>query len=681
MGVTLALLSALPVYRMLYGTLTGMSGPDTLAAADRALEVQLLAAGIVLVIGVLLARALDTRLDFMVQRAQLALTRPSSFAFALAAAVLATAVTLAFSLTVLDGVPNLVDGMTQLLHARFIADGALAGPVDELSPFWHIQNSVVTRNGWVSHFPPGYSVLLAAGHAVSAPWVIGPLLAGIMAFFTVRTAEGLLPGRTALARLGGVLSAGSPFIIGLAGAYMNHIAAAAFGSVALFAAVRAARNGSAGWLLLIGASLGAAVSVRPLYALVMGAVVGVALLRPGTFLSGQLARSLPRAIAIIGSGAAPFVGAIALYNARFFGHPLLFGYEFAQGPSVGLGFHRDPWGNYYGVAEAIGFTSADLVSLNLHLLDTPLPAVVLAAAYLTFAKALRPGEGVIATWALLPVLANAFYWHHGAFMGPRMLNEAAPAWCLLVVVAAAGIAAAIPARLEAAGYSLRRSFVGASVLSLVAAALYMGPERLIRYGTYMETSRLTAPATKDSTLVFVHGSWTSRVAMTLAAHGMRLDSVETGMRQNSTCRISEFADAYAARRRGASAAALPTADFTPDPSRTVPPVVVSTGYAIRTFPGEVPTPACVRQLYSDRLGIVDVSAFLWQGGVPGLEGGRALVVRDMGPRQNELMLRRYSGRRALMYFRPSPDATPILRPYHQSVRLLWERPTARGQAG
>ena len=677
-GLGLAVLSALPVYRVLYGTVTGVSGPDTLAAADRALEVQLLAAGIVLVLGALLARVLDARLDSIVQRAEAALTRPSSAVFAVGAAALAATLTLAFSLVALDGLPNLVDGMTQLLHARFMAEGALAGPVDELSPFWHIQNSVVTRNGWVSHFPPGYSVLLAAGHVAGAPWLVGPLLAGIMAFFTVLAAEGLLPGRTALARLGGLLAAGSPFIIGLAGAYMNHIAAAAFGSIAVFAAVRAARNGAASWLLLLGASLGAAFSIRPLHAIVMTAVVAVALLRPGTFQHGKLARSLPRAIAISVAGGAPFAGAIALYNARFFGHPRLFGYEFAQGPSVGLGFHRDPWGNYYGPLEAIGFTSADLVSLNLHLLDTPLPAVVLIAAYLAYARALLPGEGVVAAWALLPVLTNAFYWHHGAFMGPRMLNEAAPAWCLLVVVATAGIARAIPSSLDAGGYSLRRSFVGAALLSLLAAALYMGPERLIRYGTFMKTSRLPAPATEDPSLVFVHGSWTSRIAMTLAAHGMRLDSVETGMRQNSTCRMSGFADAYAARRRGADLAALPATDFIPDPSRTVPPVVVSTGYVIRTFPGEVPTPDCMLQLYADRMGILDVSPFLWQGGVPGLEGSRALVVRDMGPEQNKLMLRRYPARRALMYFRPSPDATPILRAYHESVRLLWERPVARG---
>src|SRR5688572_32062096 len=101
-GVVLVILSALPVYRMLYGTLTGVSGPDTLAAADRALEVQLLAAGIVLVLGVLLARMLDARLDNIVQRAEAALARPSSLAFASGVALLAAGVTLWFSLVVLD---------------------------------------------------------------------------------------------------------------------------------------------------------------------------------------------------------------------------------------------------------------------------------------------------------------------------------------------------------------------------------------------------------------------------------------------------------------------------------------------------------------------------------------------------------------------------------------------------
>ena len=660
------------MYRLLYGIVTGVSGPDTLAAADRAFEVQLLALGIAVVLGALLARMLEVRIDSFFERLGAAIARPSSLAFALGAALFAAAVTAAFSLLILDGVPNLVDGMTQLLHARFIADGALAGPVDERSAFWHVQNSVVTPNGWVSHFPPGYAVLLAAGHAVGAPWLVGPLLAGMMAFFTLLAAEGLLPGRVAIARAGGLLAAASPFIIGLAGAYMNHVAAAAFGSAAVSSAVRASKNGSSGWLLLTGIWLGAAFSIRPLYAIVMGVVAAVALLRPGSAWAGADRRALFQAVALVVAGALPFGAAMAWYNAHFFGHPLLFGYEFAQGPSVGLGFHQDPWGNYYGVGEAIGFTSADLVSLNLHLLDTPIPAVVLAAAYLASARKLLPGEGVIATWAVLPVVTNALYWHHGAFMGPRMLNESAPAWCLLVAVAAAGVARSIPARAEAGGYSLRRTYLGAALVSAVAAAAYMAPERLIRYGTFMRTSRLPAPVTADSTLVFVHGSWTSRIAMTLASHGMRLDSVETAMRQNSTCTMERFADAYAARPR--SGGPLPPADFRPDPARTFPGVVVPAGYQIRTFAGERPAPDCVRELRSDRFGILDVTPFLWQSGVPGIEGEQALVVQDLGPERNAVMLRRHPGRRPLMYYRPGPDAPPVLSPYGEAARLLWDSP-------
>lgn len=670
-GAALLVLSALPVYRILYGRLTGIAGPDTLAAADRALEVQLLAAAIAVVLGVLIARFLGGSLDDFVERSAAVLARASSKKFALAAAILSAGITAAFTLLALDATPNLVDAMTQLLHARFIADGMLAGPVDERSVFWHVQNSVITDDGWVSHFPPGFSVLLAGGHIVGAPWLVGPVLAGAMAFFTVLAAEALLPGRIAVARIGGLLAATSPFLIGLAGAFMNHIAAAAFGSAAVYAAVRAAEKDSRWRLVLAGAALGAAFCVRPLYAIVMGAVVAVALLRPGTPWSLPAGKRLVPGVLAVIAGGLPFGIAMALYNARFFGHPLLFGYEYAQGPSVGLGFHRDPWGNDYGVLEAIGFTSADLVSLNLHLLDSPLPAVVIAAGYLAFARALRPGEGVIATWALLPVLTNFFYWHHGAFMGPRMLNEAAPAWCLLLVVAVAGLARAIPARLDVNDYSVRRSFVAAALASALAGVLYLGPERLVQYSSFMKTSRLPAPVTSDSSIVFVHGAWTSRIAMSLAANGMRLDSVETGMRQNSTCQMAHFASAYVARRNGRDVA-LPKADFDPDPSRTATDVLVSEGYKIRIAAGERPSAQCVRELHSDRLGIVDVTPFLWKSEVPGLEGRHALVVRDMGPEANAAMLRRYPGRSRLMYFRPAPDDPPVLRPYEESMRLLWD---------
>lgn len=222
-------------------------------------------------------------------------------------------------------------------------------------------------------------------------------------------------------------------------------------------------------------------------------------------------RHIQRALSRSGAaaaGGAPFLAALFLYNTHFFGAPLRFGYHESYGSAAGLGFGRDPWGNEYGPLEALAYTSADLVSLNLSLLEAPVPAVVLVGAFLLLAGRLTEGERLLAYWAGLPLLANGFYWHHGHFMGPRMLTEFAPGWILLATAAAAGLARMIPKRRTGqARFSPRRGFLGLVAAGLVGMAL-LAPQRLQSYGGSGMGSYPRPPAEVDGDdLVFVHGSW------------------------------------------------------------------------------------------------------------------------------------------------------------------------------
>ena len=56
--------------------------------------------------------------------------------------------------------------------------------------------------------------------------------------------------------------------------------------------------------------------------------------------------------------------------------------------------------------------------------------------YLLSASRLPKGAGVLAASAFLPVVANGYYWFHDV----RMLFEARPAWIVLGVIAALGLA-------------------------------------------------------------------------------------------------------------------------------------------------------------------------------------------------------------------------------------------------
>jgi len=671
-GVFLIAVVLLPVYRLLERPDAGLFLRGSLAAAELSRSMLFFGSLIVIAVAIIAGRVVDPS---VIERTFARLGRwlvsvPTAW-FAVGLALIAMAITLAFSLVVLDGKPNLVDAMVQLVHARFIAAGQLAGPGDGFLEFWQLQNSLITPNGWVSQYPPGYLIFLAAGMRLGMVQLVGPFFVGVTVLFTALAAERLLREDRVTARLGAVLLCFSPFLIGLAGAYMNHIGAAAFTSAAVYFAVRSRDDGKLWWALLTGAATGIVLSIRPLSAIVAAAVVAVVWLTTDRAEPGRrISRFLQRSVAAL-VGISPALASVAAYNQYFFGSPLRFGYVASQGPLVGPGFHRDPTGALYGPMQALGFTSSDLVTFSLYLLETPIPVVLVAGLFLLLAKKFSVGVQVIAIWALLPIIANAFYWHHGIFMGPRMLNESAPPWALLTAVAAMGLVRLIPTETTWRNYSPRSALALTFALSWIAGVLYLSPQRLASYGgPWMESSRLEVPRGERPSLVFVHGAWTGRVAMRLVANGMRLDSLEAAMRQNATCDTHRYALWYSGAV-GDRAPEAPPLDFSVVPRDPPPQVRIASGDDIRARPGVPLSRECLREVASDTLGIVDVGPLLWQGDLPGLGGEGRMFVRDMGPERNARLIQKYPDREPLVLLRPRDDQAPRLVPYAEGMKFLW----------
>ena len=273
LGAALIALVIIPFYRLLERPVAGFAGQGTAGHAATSAAVLWSGAAVVALAALLAALLLPTRsLERRLARAGQWLARPPTAALALGLGSIAAVITAAFGLLVLDGKPNLIDAMSQLVQARYLAAGTLAGPTSPLAPFWHIQNTVLTENGWVSHYPPGHVVLLALGFRVGAVWAVGPVLMGTTAAFACLTADRLFPDDRATARLGAALVTLNPFLIGLAGAYMNHIAAAAFTTAATYFTLRA-RDGRWTWTIATGAAAGMAFATRPLSALAIVAAV------------------------------------------------------------------------------------------------------------------------------------------------------------------------------------------------------------------------------------------------------------------------------------------------------------------------------------------------------------------------------------------------------------------------
>ena len=671
-GALLALLVVFPAYRLLARPDAGLFPRGAIAAADLARTMFFLGSFIVIAVAVIASRVLDpSSIDRRLALIGKRVTAIPTPWFAGGLAVVAALLSLTFSLVVLNGKPNLIDAMVQLLHARYVAAGRLGGPADQFSEFWQLQNSLVTPNGWVSQYPPGYVTFLAIGMRLGMVQAVGPVFVGMTVLFTALAAERLLRDDRAVARLGALMLALSPFLLGLAGAFMNHVGAAAFTSAAIYFAVRTRDSESLLWGALAGAAVGGIFSIRPLTAIVGALVVAAIWLTvPSSGTRSRVVSFLRLTIAAC-AGISPIFIAIGAYNHHFFGSALRFGYIAAQGPLVGPGFHRDPTGQLYGPLQALAYTSSDLVTLSQYLLETPIPAVLVVGLYLLFGRRLSTGERIIALWALLPVVANAFYWHHGIFMGPRMLNEAAPAWALLTAIAAVGLVRRIPRDRMLGNYSPRAALSFAFALSWTAGILYLGPQRLASYGgPWMESSRMGLPRTGGPSLVFVHGAWTGRVGMRLVAHGMRVDSLEAALRQNTTCDAHNFALWYSTNVADRPPQ-HPPLDFSFIPHNPPPKVLIADGDEIRAYPGVPMSPRCFREAASDTVGIIDVGPLVWQGDLPGIGGDGAMIVRDMGPEANARLIRKYPDRVPEVLLRHGNDQRPMLLPYTEGMKLLW----------
>jgi hypothetical protein len=671
-GVVLIALVLFPFYRLLGGPEAGRFPRGAIAAADLSRSLLVLGSFIVIVVAVLASRLLDApAIDRRLAGLGARLVAIPILWFAGALAVITLALTFAFSVLVLGGKPNLIDAMVQLLHARFVAAGHLAGPANQFTEFWQLQNSLITPKGWVSQYPPGYVIFLAAGMRLGMVQLVGPFFAGMTVFFTSLSAERLLREDRVTARLGALMLCFSPFLIGLAGAFMNHVGAAAFTAAAIYCAVRSRDDGSLWWAALAGLAVGGVFSIRPLTAVVAALVVAVVWLignarESGRRIAGFLRRSLAATV-----GIAPIVVAIGAYNKHFFGSPFVFGYLAAQGPLVQPGFHRDPVGTVYGPLQALAYTSSDLVTLSLYLLETPIPVVLVVGLFLLLAKRFSVGARVIAVWALLPIVANALYWHHGIFMGPRMVNEAAPAWALLTAVAAIGLVRLIPAEKTWGNYSPRGALTVTFALSWLGGLVYLGPQRLASYGgAYMESSRIEIPREARPSLIFVHGAWEGRVTTRLVANGMRVDSLEAALRQNTTCDSHNYAlwfsSSPADRPREA-----PPLDFSFVPNNPPPRIQIAAGDEIRARTGVPFSRECLREVASDTLGIVDVGPVLWQGDLPGIGSDGPMFVRDMGPEANARLIQRYPDRVPEMLLRPHENQPPKLMPYVEGMNLIW----------
>jgi hypothetical protein len=620
-AVAIAVLGFLPIANWLTG---GHHAPWYAPVASTWVTGSALAIGIGLVLAIASRRIPALWHDGLGARFAVALDRSPALMLA-GLAIVSIVVYAVIAHLVFDARPLLVDEIFQVWQARLFGEGRLTTPAGSHPEFFSGMHRVEADGRAFAHFPPGHSALLMLGELVGAPWIIVPIAGGItVAAFGIylRVAESHVTVRVGAL----MLFALAPLVAFMSATYMNHATALMCLMIAIAALAHAVKDDDRHPVAAVvcGLALGLTATIRPIdavaFALPAGAWMLVrAIRKPTRWLEASLA----------GVGVAVPLIALAWFNWRTTGDPLLLGYEMLWGKEHGLGFRSSPWGASHSPARGIELINLYFLRLQTYLFEWPIPSLLPAVAALALAPRLdRFDRYLLASGALLVTIYFAF-WHDGFYLGPRYVYPLAPILSLWT----ARFPAFIHERLGD-GLPLR-----ATVYSLAAAAaiatISLVPQRARQYAAGLTTMRWDADAAARDAgvrggLVFVRESWGSQLVARLWALGLTRAQTERLYARVDACLLEQGLGRLEQQGIRGQAAADAFAPLMRDSMRVVPSTL-SPDASERVLPGARYIPRCLQRIADDRRGFTLLTPLV----LAGSDG--TLYARDLHERDTLLL--------------------------------------------
>lgn len=591
--------------------------------------------------------------------------------FAIALFVMALSLTAFFAIYSFDGRPTTADEVAQLWHARMLLEGHLAMAPDPNPEFFAVDN-IVDSPRWMSQFPIGGPAILSIGVLAGSAWLLNPILTALTALNVYRFTQRAYGEATA--RVAGALVIASPMMLLLGGTHMNHMPVAWLITLALAALPRWIESPTPAGLrrsaAVIGASIGTATAIRPLDGVIAGVVIALLTLaivvrNPGNARSRSL-------LVAIGAGAVP-IGLLLLANWSTTGHPLLFGYEVLWGPNHSIGLHDDPTGHPHTAWRALHLAAKYALQINWVATAWPVPVLLVVAIGLLFARRRERWDAVLLWLFWAQLVAYAFYWHDGQFVGPRFLFSALPA--LLILCARAPFL--VTERLVAGSVWWRIAIVTIPVCIGVTWLRAMKPfgaqAMAVEFRENRARLKVDPPADIRSgaihnALVFVQEGASARLKHRLWGLGLSRPDAARLLEASDACSL--FEAVHAEERRHAS----DTAGRVRRIERSVRPFQLSDANprmpdgSFRVTDSASVTPICADEIRHD-LRVKNTVAYgpmllLNRFDDDGLLGGPVVYAMDLRDR-NEVLRGRFGNRRWYRYEIPRnrPDTVPVLVPY------------------
>ena len=547
--------------------------------------------------------------------------------------------------------PQLVDEMALLFTAKTFSSGRVVAPPPDPAGFFLITWTFVNEQGWVSHYPPVQSALLAVGFLLRSEWLVNPVLGGLSTVLVYLTARGLYGVRTAT--VSALLWATAGWVVIMSGTYVSHVSSAFF-SLGAWAALFAPQTPRLRHFILAGFALSLAAASRPLDAVAAAVPILVwVAARP------QLWKKLPW-MAVAGM---PVMLAWAAVNQAAYGTLFTLGYTRLFGASHALGFYTDPYGEPFTPLVALANLSTAVRRLHIYLFEWPIPALLPLGLWALVPRRKSVSDLVVGSGILITPFLYFFYWHSGFFLGPRFYYALVP-W---VVIGTALAWLWLWERARAASHRLVRWDVASAagaITVLIWGAVVVFP---IRYAIYRDAlpSLKLHPEQElrglgvTQAVVLVPVSWGSRTIAKLWGLGVIPGLVERAYRWLDACTLHEFAEDDARLLQSPTeisrdlealmgeypVAAVAVPGF-PDPT-------------LKIHEGQFFSPSCEVQLQRDFEGFTLYPNLAWRNDVELNDG--IVFARDRFEENDEL-LQKYPGWAIWRYAPPTdaPNALPVL---------------------
>ena len=591
--------------------------------------------------------------------------------FAIALFIAVFAVTTFVAVYSFDGRPTTADEVAQLWHARIILEGHLSMPPDPNPEFFAVDN-IVDSPRWMSQFPIGGPAILSIGVLARAAWLLNPILTALTALNVYRFTQRAYGEATA--RVASALVIASPMMLLLGGTHMNHMPVACLVTLALAALPRWIETQTPAVLrrsaAVIGASIGAATAIRPLDGVIAGVVIALLMLaivvrNPGKSRSRSL-------LVAIGAGAVP-IGLLLLANWSTTGHPLLFGYEVLWGSNHSIGLHDDPTGHPHTAWRALHLAAKYALQINWVATAWPVPVLLVVAIGLLFARRHERWDAVLLSLFWAQLVAYAFYWHDGQFVGQRFLFSALPA--LLILCARAPFL--VTDRLRPGGVWWRIAIVTIpaciGVTWLRAMKPFGAQAMAIEFRENRARLKVDPPADIRSgaiqnALVFVQEGASARLKHRLWGLGVSRPDAARLLEASDGCSLFDAVRAEERRPPSDSAGRVRRIALSVRPFRMSDANPRMPDGSFRVTDSASVTPVCADEIRHD-LRVKNTVAYgpmllLNRFDDAGRLGGPVVYAMDLRDR-NEVLRGRFGNRRWYRYEIPRnrPDTVPVLVPY------------------